>query len=457
MRQHHPFFILGTILLSLILGAAARAQDSGACGPPAKRALVLSGGGLKGAFQAGAVYHLVVHRGCDFHEFAGVSVGSLNAVILAQAPRDADPEVSLHNLAERAEHLVRLWESIQSPKQVLKPRWPGWKWALFFRFGFFGTENLYSFDPLMKLIRENVDVDALAEKGRPVRVGSASFWDGTYREIGPTARFPNNDRQYFLQYVFASTLIPVVGKMPRIPQADDDADPRHWLQFGDGGLLHNTPILPYFHKCPPDEPPTAQKGHCRDWFRAGTPPPLEVEQLFVVITGPYSRHEDTYPIQQNLLAKGTKQVTDGRKVLYRTLDIVLESAYRGDLNLMSAANDFLEWRRKYYESTKALLQPEQREQFEKLFAQLNQDFPVNSYNPASAGDWSLPYRLGMVMPDQAYSGTLEVNPKNIAEQFYRGCLAAAAMMQAQFRLPPMKEKCEERFPQPPPESAKANK
>jgi hypothetical protein len=107
----------------------------------------------------------------------------------------------------------------------------------------FGTENLFTFDPLMKLIQDNVDVDALAASGRPVRVGSASFWDGTYREIGPTAQFPNNDRKYFLQYVYASALIPVVGKMPRIQQSDQDTDPRHWLQFGDGGLLHDTAIL----------------------------------------------------------------------------------------------------------------------------------------------------------------------------------------------------------------------
>ena len=64
--------------------AAARAEDP--CASRERRALVLSGGGLKGAFEAGAVYYLVIHRGCDFHDFAGVSVGALNAGILAQAP-----------------------------------------------------------------------------------------------------------------------------------------------------------------------------------------------------------------------------------------------------------------------------------------------------------------------------------------------------------------------------------
>ena len=195
------------------------AQSVDHCDPGMKRALVLSGGGLKGAFQAGAVYHLTVHRRCDFQEFAGVSVGSLNSVILAQARRDEDPEASLKNLMERSEKLVKVWQDIRSRKEILKPRWPGWMWALAVRYGLFGVESMNTFDPLLKLIQANVDVDALAERGRPVRVGSVSFWDGTYREVGPNATFPNNDRQYFLQYVYASALIPIVGKMPRIEQS----------------------------------------------------------------------------------------------------------------------------------------------------------------------------------------------------------------------------------------------
>src|SRR4051794_4773691 len=81
------------------MGNSPTPQPLDHCDPGMKRALVLSGGGLKGAFQAGAIYHLIVHRSCDFSEIAGVSVGSLNAVILAQAQRDDNPEKSLKNMA----------------------------------------------------------------------------------------------------------------------------------------------------------------------------------------------------------------------------------------------------------------------------------------------------------------------------------------------------------------------
>ena len=48
-----------------------------------KRALVLSGGGAKGAWQAGVIDSLI-RRGSRWDIFAGVSVGALNAALLAQ-------------------------------------------------------------------------------------------------------------------------------------------------------------------------------------------------------------------------------------------------------------------------------------------------------------------------------------------------------------------------------------
>ena len=417
------------------------------CEPEKKRALVLSGGGLKGAFQAGAIYHLIAHRRCDFSEIAGVSVGSLNAVVLAQAQRDENPEASLKNMAERAEKLVDLWHNIRSSKQILKPRWPGWMWVLALRYGLFGTESINTFDPLMHLIQSNVDMDAL-DRGRPVRVGSVSLWDGTYREVGPGATFPNNDRKYFLQYVYASALIPIVGKMPRIQQSTDDTKVKEWIQFGDGGILNNTPIFNYFHKCEPqdnqgqagDDPP------CIAWLRRGTPPPQNVQQLFVVVTAPFTKNMDRYPVEPKLLDRGSKQVTDGRKVLLRTIDLILETDFREDLTLMLESNALLAWRRRTYDAATAALAPEQRKAFDMQFAEINRVFPLHSYNEAPDGGPPLPYDAVVVAPEKVYSETFEVDPENIALQLHFGCLQADLMMQQDFHMTSMKEKCEEKFP-----------
>ena len=47
------------------MGNSSTAQSLDYCDPGKNRALILSGGGLKGAFQAGAAYHFIVHRHCD--------------------------------------------------------------------------------------------------------------------------------------------------------------------------------------------------------------------------------------------------------------------------------------------------------------------------------------------------------------------------------------------------------
>jgi predicted acylesterase/phospholipase RssA len=439
---------------AVAMGNSVTAQTLDHCDPGKKRALVLSGGGLKGAFEAGAVYHFIVHRSCDFNEIAGVSVGSLNAVILAQAQRDDNPEASLKNMAGRAEKLVEVWKSIRSPKQILKPRWPGWTWALALRYGLFGTESMNTFDPLMHLIQTNVDMDAL-DRGRPVRVGSVSLWDGTYREVGPSATFPNNDRKIFLQYVYASALIPIVGKLPRIQQSAQDTDAKQWIQYGDGGILNNTPIFNYFRKCQPQvvQEQGAAEPACLSWLRPGTPPPQNLQQLFVVVTSPFTKNVDRYPTESKLVDHGSKQVTDGRKILLRTVDLILETDFREDLTLMLESNALLAWRKRTYDAVTATLTPEQRATFDPKFAEINQSFPLHSYNESPDGGPSLPYDAVVVAPEKVYAESFEVDAENIALQFHYGCLEADLMMQEDFHMTSMKEKCLERFPLPPPKPA----
>jgi len=54
-------------------------------------ALVLSGGGSKGAFQAGAIKYLL-EKGVKFNVIAGTSVGGLNGLIVSQNEPEKVPE-----------------------------------------------------------------------------------------------------------------------------------------------------------------------------------------------------------------------------------------------------------------------------------------------------------------------------------------------------------------------------
>ena len=51
------------------------------------RALILGGGGARGAYQVGMLDVLVNELELDFQIMRGVSIGALNAAFLAQAPQ----------------------------------------------------------------------------------------------------------------------------------------------------------------------------------------------------------------------------------------------------------------------------------------------------------------------------------------------------------------------------------
>jgi len=101
--------IASAFVICLTISSSAFAQDLKFCTPNTARALVLSGGGAKGAFEVGALWHLIKHRKCDFQDISGVSVGALNGAILAQAPRAIDPQESLANMCNAVEKLRSFW------------------------------------------------------------------------------------------------------------------------------------------------------------------------------------------------------------------------------------------------------------------------------------------------------------------------------------------------------------
>lgn len=446
---------LGKLLLLLLLaGVPTWAQAQDPCAQNTPRALILSGGGAKGAFEAGAVYHLVVHRGCDFKDLSGVSAGALNVAYLAQASTQGD---SLANLRTRSKGLVELWRGIRGSKQVMKGRFLGMPRMLIF-----GTESLKDFTPLRKLIEREVRLDALVDSGREVRVGTVSFYDGTYREVTPDSPELLAPVQ-FLDYVYASAVVPVLGKMPRIQENEDQPkDSHYWSQFSDGGVRHPTPIAGYFPVCnvkqallqkeflrpvaEPPAPPTRVNVFCDpDRPIPAAVPHKNLTQLFVVIANPYDPTSDHLPPPGCCRdPKGMRHVKNGKEVLWRTLEVALNSPYRWDLSYALMANDALRNRADLLEWARATLGPRAFDQFIREFG--DESFPVGSYNSSRGANWSLPYEIALVTPKQEFGGTYQFDPANIRKQLREGCFAADAMMSATFRLPHMKQQCDADFP-----------
>ena len=158
-----------------------------------------------------------------------------------------------------------------------------------------------------------------------------------------------------------------------------------------------------------------------------------------------------------LFRSESQQITDGRKILLRTVDLILETDFREDLTLMLESNALLAWRKRTYDAVMATLTPEQRNTFDPKFAEINQSFPLHSYNEAPDGGPSLPYDAVVVAPDKVYAESFEVDPENIALQLHYGCLEADLMMLEDFHMNSMKQKCEERFPLPIPKSPQSKK
>lgn len=174
------------------------------------RALVLSGGGSRGAFQAGVIYALATTQGRSWDLVAGVSVGALNGAFMAQ-----------HAPAEQragATALKAMWMDIKGNKSIYKP------WALGYLMCLW-KGGLYNTEPLRKMVQVHLKAEAFKTSGVKLRMGAVSYESGEYKYV--TEETPN-----LAEWVMASSAFPVAFPPSKI-------DGESWI---DGGVRDVTPI-----------------------------------------------------------------------------------------------------------------------------------------------------------------------------------------------------------------------
>jgi NTE family protein len=133
-----------------------------------KVALVLSGGGAKGAWQLGCLQHLLVDRRRSYEIMCGVSVGALNASFLAMYP--AGQEV------ESYRELEKIWLSLDTSK-IYKKWWPlGDVQAV-------SNPSVYDSRPLQTLVRTRLKPELCRQSGKKLRIGACSLETGEYRDF----------------------------------------------------------------------------------------------------------------------------------------------------------------------------------------------------------------------------------------------------------------------------------
>jgi len=187
-----------------------------------KRALVLSGGGVYGAFEVGAIDYLIHKLKLDFQIFFGSSVGTLNAAILSQSN-------NYQELCIETALLKKLWLEIKGNQSIYRHN-------SLLLLGFFIHQAFYFPDGLKKIIQKYIDPKRLTNSKKTLKFPTVAL------ETGELFYVDNHTclQATLLQYILASTSIPWIFPPVFINN-------KHWY---DGGLRDITPLGGVFDEKP---------------------------------------------------------------------------------------------------------------------------------------------------------------------------------------------------------------
>jgi len=172
-----------------------------------KRALILSGGGARGAFQVG-VWNYLLEKGWDPDLICGTSVGAINAVAIGSGMP--------------LEKLMHIWKTLNHRTayrlQLLK----------FLGAELFGRafQPLMDTAPLRSTITNALDIEALHGSRRDIIITAVNLLTSQITLF--------NQKEITVDHVMASGAMPIL-----FPWQTIDGQP-YW----DGGVMANTPLFP---------------------------------------------------------------------------------------------------------------------------------------------------------------------------------------------------------------------
>lgn len=211
----------------------------------AKPVLVLQGGGALGSYQAGA-YQALCHFDFEPDWIAGISIGAVNAAIIA----GNDPD-------KRVARLKEFWEMVSAPipwNPLLKTdhgrsAFNEASAALIATFGVPGfftprlppaplwppgspqSQSYYDTTPLKKTLERLVDFDRINGLKTRLSVGAVSVTTGNFRYFD-NLEFKKLGKKIGPEHIMASGALP-----PGFPSIEIEGE-HYW----DGGIASNTPL-----------------------------------------------------------------------------------------------------------------------------------------------------------------------------------------------------------------------
>ena len=207
--------------------------------------LVLQGGGALGSYQAGA-YQALCHFDFEPEWIAGISIGAINAAIIAGNARE-----------KRVGRLKEFWEMVSAPvpwNPITKsdrgrslfnetsaaliatfgvpgfftPRFPP---APLWPQGSPQSESYYDTAPLQKTLERLVDFDRINDLKTRLSVGVVSVTTGNFRYFD-NVEFKKLGKKIGPEHIMASAALP-----PGFPSIVIEGE-----HFWDGGIASNTPL-----------------------------------------------------------------------------------------------------------------------------------------------------------------------------------------------------------------------
>jgi NTE family protein len=211
----------------------------------AQRVLVLQGGGALGSYQAGA-YQALCHHDFEPDWIAGISIGAINAAIIAGNPRET-----------RVERLKEFWGMVSGPvpwKPITTdtrgrslfnetsaaliatfgvpgffiPRFPP---AALWPQGTPQSQSYYDTAPLRATLERLVDFDRINDLKTRLSVGAVSVTTGNFKYFD-NFEFRKLGKKIGPEHIMASGALP-----PGFPSIEIDGE-----HFWDGGIASNTPL-----------------------------------------------------------------------------------------------------------------------------------------------------------------------------------------------------------------------
>ena len=187
--------------------------------------LVLAGGSVKGAFQAG-VMKALMERGYQPDAVYGVSAGSLNAAYFVNQLGLQVISGEPISFKDASQDLCDFWETrITSPESLSKP-------FNIFQLGLTALrkkfKGLVDTQPLRNLLTEVLSIRNLHASPIDLKIGAVNIIDGTMYYV-------DTSEEHFLDYLMASSAVPILMPVVKI-----NGETRR--SFLDGGLRDVSPI-----------------------------------------------------------------------------------------------------------------------------------------------------------------------------------------------------------------------